>query len=237
MSAPELSPSPSSEDKHVKHDESDVEVDYRNSESTTSPLWKLPFFLGQRRHAGVIKEEDGESFDERPESNRRLGTISAVMLIANRMIGCGALFSAVQLQSLPMSWIYRTGIFANPASIVQSSGGSTGLALFLWLIGALIAGQCIASQMLHFADLVLSGAGLWVYLVGHSIHQLILTLIWECLGICNNNTAFWRRKELPRILLQKAAVPHLLCLCCIRCSFGMVSLVSYFRNSKPDQIH
>ena len=94
MSAPELSPSPSSEDKHAKHADSDVEVDYRNSDSTASPRWKLPFSSGQRQHTIVSKAEDGESFDERPESNRRLGTISAVMLIANRMIGCGALLFA-----------------------------------------------------------------------------------------------------------------------------------------------
>jgi hypothetical protein len=50
------------------------------------------------------------------------------MLIANRMIG--------------------TGIFATPASIVTSTG-SIGLALILWVVGALIA-----------------GAGLAVYLVG-----------------------------------------------------------------------
>lgn len=41
------------------------------------------------------------------------------MLITNRMIG--------------------TGIFATPASIVAASGGSIGLALILWVVGALIA--------------------------------------------------------------------------------------------------
>ncbi|KAK4049712.1 hypothetical protein OIV83_003987 [Microbotryomycetes sp. JL201] len=56
--------------------------------------------------------EHGESFDAVPEGNRRIGTLSAVMLIANRMIG--------------------SGIFATPASIVAASGGSIGLALFMW---------------------------------------------------------------------------------------------------------
>lgn len=32
-------------------------------------------------------DNDGESFDEVPAENRRLGTLSAVMLIANRIIG------------------------------------------------------------------------------------------------------------------------------------------------------
>ncbi|KAM0787073.1 hypothetical protein ACM66B_006334 [Microbotryomycetes sp. NB124-2] len=72
-------------------------------------------FNKPRAHAG----EDGESFDAVPEGNRRIGTLSAVMLIANRMIG--------------------SGIFATPASIVAASGGSIGLALFMWVIGALIA--------------------------------------------------------------------------------------------------
>ena len=34
-------------------------------------------------------ENDGESFDNVPKANRRLGTLSATMLIANRMIGTG----------------------------------------------------------------------------------------------------------------------------------------------------
>lgn len=34
-------------------------------------------------------ENDGESFDAVPKANRRIGTLSATMLIANRMIGTG----------------------------------------------------------------------------------------------------------------------------------------------------
>ncbi|KAL0581130.1 tRNA ligase [Marasmius crinis-equi] len=77
---------------------------------------------GFRDHEGHTVEDpsigDGESFDRVPQKNRRLGTVSAVMLVANRMIG--------------------TGIFATPAGIVASTG-SIGLALFLWLIGGIIA--------------------------------------------------------------------------------------------------
>ncbi|CDZ97857.1 high affinity methionine permease [Phaffia rhodozyma] len=68
-------------------------------------------------------DRDGESFDEVPQSNRRIGTFSAVMLISNRIIG--------------------TGIFATPGSIVSSTG-SIGLALIFWVIGALIAGSGLA---------------------------------------------------------------------------------------------
>ncbi|THU97670.1 high-affinity methionine permease [Dendrothele bispora CBS 962.96] len=68
-------------------------------------------------------DNDGESFDNVPKANRRLGTLSATMLIANRMIG--------------------TGIFATPASIVGGVG-SIGLALFMWVFGAIIAGAGLA---------------------------------------------------------------------------------------------
>ncbi|KAJ7170582.1 high-affinity methionine permease, partial [Mycena crocata] len=68
-------------------------------------------------------DNDGESFDAVPPENRRLGTLSAVMLIANRIIG--------------------TGIFATPASIVGATG-SIGLALFMWIFGAIIAGSGLA---------------------------------------------------------------------------------------------
>ncbi|KAK7440411.1 hypothetical protein VKT23_017049 [Stygiomarasmius scandens] len=71
----------------------------------------------------TASNNDGESFDNVPKANRRLGTLSATMLIANRMIG--------------------TGIFATPASIVGGVG-SIGLALFMWVIGALIAAAGLA---------------------------------------------------------------------------------------------
>ncbi|KAF9265693.1 high-affinity methionine permease [Marasmius fiardii PR-910] len=79
---------------------------------------------------------DGESFDQVPPENRRLGTLSAVMLITNRMIG--------------------TGIFATPASIVGATG-SIGLALFLWLIGGIIAAAGLALYLEWATELPRSG--------------------------------------------------------------------------------
>ncbi|ORY88632.1 high-affinity methionine permease [Leucosporidium creatinivorum] len=87
-------------------------------------------------------DNDGESFDKVPEANRRIGTFSAVMLIANRMIG--------------------TGIFATPASIVSSTG-SIGLALILWLVGAIIAGAGLAVY-LEWASALPRSGGEKVYL-------------------------------------------------------------------------
>ncbi|KAJ7599194.1 APC amino acid permease [Mycena floridula] len=60
----------------------------------------------------------GESFDNVPSSKRQLGLVSCVFLIFNRIIG--------------------TGIYATPSVILKASG-SVGVALSLWIIGALIA--------------------------------------------------------------------------------------------------
>ncbi|KAF7295442.1 High affinity methionine permease [Mycena indigotica] len=60
----------------------------------------------------------GESFDNIPKAKRKLGLFSAVFLVFNRVIG--------------------TGIYATPSVILRSSG-SVGLALTMWLIGAIIA--------------------------------------------------------------------------------------------------
>ncbi|KAF5383238.1 hypothetical protein D9615_004869 [Tricholomella constricta] len=60
----------------------------------------------------------GESFDNIPREKRKLGLFSVVFLIFNRVIG--------------------TGIYATPSVILRSSG-SVGVALLMWLIGALIA--------------------------------------------------------------------------------------------------
>lgn len=51
-------------------------------------------------------------------AKRQIGTVSAVFLVVNRVIG--------------------TGIFATPAAIVSLSG-SVGLSLFIWVIGFIIA--------------------------------------------------------------------------------------------------
>ncbi|KAJ4002297.1 APC amino acid permease [Lentinula boryana] len=61
---------------------------------------------------------DGEAFDNVPQTKRQLGLFSAVFLVFNRVIG--------------------TGIFATPSVILRTSG-SVGVALLMWFLGALIA--------------------------------------------------------------------------------------------------
>ncbi|KAJ7062146.1 APC amino acid permease [Mycena amicta] len=63
-------------------------------------------------------DTSGEAFDNVPQSRRQLGVSSAAFLIFNRVIG--------------------TGIFATPSVILHSSG-SVGVALLMWVLGALIA--------------------------------------------------------------------------------------------------
>ncbi|KAJ7917226.1 APC amino acid permease [Mycena leptocephala] len=63
-------------------------------------------------------ETSGEAFDNVPRAKRQLGLTSAVFLVFNRVIG--------------------TGIYATPSVILRTSG-SVGVALLMWLLGALIA--------------------------------------------------------------------------------------------------
>ncbi|KII84566.1 hypothetical protein PLICRDRAFT_57546 [Plicaturopsis crispa FD-325 SS-3] len=63
-------------------------------------------------------DENGESFDDVPHAKRQLGIASASFLIFNRVIG--------------------TGIFATPSVILRSSG-SVGVAMLMWLLGAVVA--------------------------------------------------------------------------------------------------
>ncbi|KAJ7151957.1 amino acid permease-domain-containing protein [Mycena filopes] len=63
-------------------------------------------------------ESLGEAFDNVPRAKRQLGLTSAVFLVFNRVIG--------------------TGIYATPSVILRTSG-SVGVALVMWLVGALIA--------------------------------------------------------------------------------------------------
>ncbi|KAF8655593.1 hypothetical protein AX16_003014 [Volvariella volvacea WC 439] len=60
----------------------------------------------------------GEAYDNVPREKRQLGFLSTVFLIFNRIIG--------------------TGIYATPSAILRGSG-SVGVALLLWLVGALVA--------------------------------------------------------------------------------------------------
>ncbi|CAK5272707.1 unnamed protein product [Mycena citricolor] len=63
-------------------------------------------------------DETGEGFDNVPKEKRQLGLTSAAFLVFNRVIG--------------------TGIYATPSVILRNSG-SVGVALLMWLLGALIA--------------------------------------------------------------------------------------------------
>ncbi|KAJ3709608.1 APC amino acid permease [Lentinula raphanica] len=100
-----------------------------NSQSETSPL--LPDVRDPHQvlrsgdssspkalHADIVDVNDGESFDKVPQTKRQLGLSSAVFLVFNRVIG--------------------TGIFATPSVILRTSG-SVGVALLMWIVGALIA--------------------------------------------------------------------------------------------------
>ncbi|VDC07933.1 unnamed protein product [Peniophora sp. CBMAI 1063] len=82
---------------------------------------------------------DGESFDAVPQEKRTIGLVSAIFLIFNRVIG--------------------TGIFATPSSILASAG-SVGLALFMWVIGALIATAGLAVYVEFGTGLPRSGGEL-----------------------------------------------------------------------------
>ncbi|KAJ7488059.1 APC amino acid permease [Mycena latifolia] len=77
--------------------------------------------LSSPDHVAALDEQDanfGESFDNVPQAKRQLGLTSAVFLVFNRVIG--------------------TGIYATPSVILRTSG-SVGVALLMWLLGALIA--------------------------------------------------------------------------------------------------
>lgn len=74
--------------------------------------------VDQNYNGGDTDSEAGRLKHAR-DNKRQIGVLSASMLIFNRCIG--------------------TGIFATPSSILSLSG-SVGLALFMWVIGAIIAG-------------------------------------------------------------------------------------------------
>ncbi|KAJ7622004.1 high-affinity methionine permease [Mycena polygramma] len=86
-----------------------------------------------------VNSHYGESFDAVPQEKRTIGLVSAVFIIFNRIIG--------------------TGIFATPSSILASAG-SVGLALFMWVIGALIAASGLAVYVEFGTGLPRSGGEL-----------------------------------------------------------------------------
>ncbi|KZT28176.1 amino acid transporter [Neolentinus lepideus HHB14362 ss-1] len=73
---------------------------------------------GEGRYHDEDDWNDGETLSEAPESRRRIGVVSAIFLIFNRIIG--------------------TGIFSTP-SIILRSAGSVGVTMLMWVIGAAIA--------------------------------------------------------------------------------------------------
>ncbi|KAJ6476892.1 APC amino acid permease [Mycena sanguinolenta] len=81
--------------------------------STQAPLDHVASVAAAQRD-----ETFGETFDNVPRAKRKLGLTSAVFLVFNRVIG--------------------TGIYATPSVILRTSG-SVGVALCMWLLGALVA--------------------------------------------------------------------------------------------------
>ncbi|KAJ7041473.1 APC amino acid permease [Mycena alexandri] len=95
----------------------------RVSASETTPLLRDSPNVGDNPILSVDRgsqgdEYLGEAFDNVPRAKRQLGLTSAVFLVFNRVIG--------------------TGIYATPSVILRTSG-SVGVALLMWLLGALIA--------------------------------------------------------------------------------------------------
>ncbi|TFK47497.1 amino acid transporter [Heliocybe sulcata] len=88
------------------------------------------------RHEEDDDWKDGETLDEVPESRRRLGVLSAIFLIFNRIIG--------------------TGIFSTP-SIILRAAGSVGVTMLMWAMGALIAAAGAAVYVEFGAGLPRSG--------------------------------------------------------------------------------
>ncbi|KAL3425481.1 high affinity methionine permease [Phlyctema vagabunda] len=74
----------------------------------------------------VHDDDDASHRYETSSERRQIGTISAIFLIFNRMVG--------------------TGIFATPSSILALSG-SVGLALFIWVAGMIIAAAGLLTYM------------------------------------------------------------------------------------------
>ncbi|KAJ5090843.1 hypothetical protein N7532_009527 [Penicillium argentinense] len=73
---------------------------------------------GPRPVDGISGLYEGNVFEASPDDRRQIGVFSATGLIFNRVVG--------------------TGIFATPGTILSLSG-SVGLALFMWVIGTIIA--------------------------------------------------------------------------------------------------
>ncbi|KAJ7459976.1 APC amino acid permease [Mycena galericulata] len=82
-----------------------------------------------------LDETFGESFDNVPRSKRQLGSFSVSLICARFIHVCIGLTSAV---FLVFNRVIGTGIYATPSVILRTSG-SVGVALLMWLLGALLA--------------------------------------------------------------------------------------------------
>lgn len=92
--------------------------EYRSSREKQQQQQSHSYAAGERaRRNSIIIDEAGDVY-ETGDDRKTIGLTSATFLILNRMIG--------------------TGIFATPSAIFALSG-STGLALFMWVAGTLIA--------------------------------------------------------------------------------------------------
>ncbi|KII88442.1 hypothetical protein PLICRDRAFT_161541 [Plicaturopsis crispa FD-325 SS-3] len=97
-------------------------------ESTDSSKGKEPGYDTDRETTDVAVERSDDFNDAVSDivpGRREIGLLSATFLIFNRIIG--------------------TGVFATPATILGQAG-SVGLALFLWVIGAIVA---VAGMMVY----------------------------------------------------------------------------------------
>ncbi|PPR03657.1 hypothetical protein CVT24_007771 [Panaeolus cyanescens] len=104
-----------------------IQNSYRSSKSTDARL-------------GTTAQDQGESYDNVPKEKRQLGsdTLSFCLLYPCLHVlppHCPGLFSAA---FLIFNRVIGTGIYATPSNILRASG-SVGVALIMWLVGALIA--------------------------------------------------------------------------------------------------
>ncbi len=102
---------------------------------------------------------DGETFDDVPPERRTIGLWSAVFLIFNRIIGTGYATTLAPSVIIIVNSHHNDSIFATPSTILSSSG-SVGLALFMWVIGGIIAASGLAVYVEFGTGLPRSGGEL-----------------------------------------------------------------------------
>ena len=122
------------------------------------------------------------------------------------MIGTGSA-SVSLLASSPDVNLWMDRIFATP-SVILRSAGSVGVALTMWLIGAIIA-----------------TAGSAVYLEYGTVSVDCMNVDMYQGGV-TDATPERRREELSRIRLQASQIYDNLCLCCVRVVYRELSSAS-----------